>query len=288
MITERALAKLNLSLDVLGRLPGGYHALMMVMESVELCDEIDLTPRSDGTFTLRCNLSWLPCDGRNLMIRAAKAFQEAAGLSELGAELTLRKRIPVGAGMAGGSSDAAAVLRGLNALAGKPFDEEELRRIALEVGSDVPYCVCGGSALAEGRGERLTPLPDMPKSSVVVVKPAFSISTAELFGRIDGRRISTHPDTAGLRAALENGDLPGIARRMFNVFEDVLPRGCGEIGAIRGELLDLGALGAVMTGTGSAVFGLFAEKDRAARAAETLRERHKEVFLTRFAPAPEI
>jgi len=287
-MTEQARAKLNLSLDVLGRLPGGYHALLMVMESVELCDEIDITPRSDGAFTLRSDLAWLPCDGRNLMIRAARAFCAAAELPALGADLTLRKRIPVGAGMAGGSSDAAAVLRGLNALAGRPFDADGLRRIALEVGSDVPYCVCGGSALAEGRGERLTPLPEMPKCSVVVVKPSFSLSTAELFGRVDSRRSSTRPDTAGLRSALEAGDLPGVARRMFNVFEDVLPRSCGEIGEARGELLDLGALGAVMTGTGSAVFGLFDEEESAAQAASALRGQFEEVFLTRFTPPLEI
>ena len=286
-ITEAAYAKLNLSLDVTGRLPGGYHALTMVMESVELHDEISVTLRGDGEVKLRCDLGWLPSDGRNLAVAAAKAFFSALG-EERGADITLCKHIPVGAGMAGGSTDAAAVLRALNRLCSRPFDAEGLRALALTIGSDVPYCVQGGSFLAEGRGERLSPAPMPPECAVVIAKPAFSISTPELFSLVDARRSRTRPDTAGLLRAMEAGDLPGTARRMFNVFEDVLPRRCGEVGALKLRLLDAGAIGSVMTGTGSAVFGLFPDADSAALAAESLRGHCRDCFVTRFVEAIEI
>ncbi len=288
MLTEKAYAKLNLSLDVLGRLPGGYHALRMVMQSVSLCDEVDVSLRGDGRVTLDTDLDWLPRDGRNLAAAAVAAFRDAAGFPELGAEIYIRKHIPVGAGLAGGSSDAAAVLRALNRLKGRPLDAEGLRRAGQTVGSDVPYCVSGGSCLAEGRGEKLSPLPALPPCSVVIVKPAFSLSTAELFGRIDSRVSRTRPDTSGLAAALSAGDLRGVARRMFNVFEDVLPRTCGEVSALRGALLDGGALGAVMTGTGSAVFGLFDDRAAAERVRDALRTDYSECFLTETIPPSEV
>jgi len=187
--------------------------------------------------------------------------------------------------MAGGSTDAAAVLRALNVLTGANFSAEQLRALALTVGSDVPYCVTGGMMLAEGRGEILSPLPELPGGWIVICKPPFSVSTAELFGRIDKRRITAHPDTQGLCAALHAGDLSGVARRMFNVFEEALPRSGAEIGSIRGALLDGGALGAVMTGTGSAVFGVFDDRAAAAAAYERLSQSYRECFLVRAADA---
>ncbi|MBQ2896365.1 MAG: 4-(cytidine 5'-diphospho)-2-C-methyl-D-erythritol kinase, partial [Oscillospiraceae bacterium] len=200
----------------------------------------------------------------------------------------LKKRIPVGAGMAGGSTDGAAVLRALNRLCGRPFDAEALRAIGLTLGSDVPYCVQGGSMLAGGRGEKLTPLPMPPECHVVIAKPVFSLSTAELFSRVDGRHARTRPDTRGLICAMEQGDLPGMARRMFNVFEDVLPRHCGEVASIRGTLLEAGALGSVMTGTGSAVFGVFAGETAAKAAAGQLRSQYRDVCCTKFIDTLEI
>ena len=286
--TEKAYAKLNYSLDVLGKRPDGYHELCMVMGSVDLSDEVTVTLRRDGAFTAVSNFPWLPGDDRNLGVRAAKAFFSAIGEEGLGADIRMTKRIPVGAGMAGGSSDAAAVLRALNRLTGARLSGERLREVGLTVGSDVPYCVVGGMALSQGRGEILTPLPELPACHIVIAKPAFSISTADLFREIDKRRQKTHPDTAGLTAALSEGDLTGLARRMYNVFEDVLPRSSREAGAIRGELLSLGALGSVMTGTGSAVFGLF-ETESAARAAwDSLSVRYRDCFLCRPVPAINI
>ena len=282
-IQERAYAKLNLTLDVLGKLPGGYHALSMVMESVELGDDVELTPRNDGEIRLNSNLPWLPKDGRNLAVEAVKVFRSAIGDEKLGADIYLRKRIPVGAGMAGGSTNAAAVLRALNRWKDRPFDADALRALGLQIGSDVPYCVCGGSRLAQGRGEELTALPMPPACHVVVCKPFFSISTGELFKKIDERSSRIRPDTKGLIAAMEKKDVAGMARRLYNVFEDVLPRNLREVSEMKSRFLDQGALGTVMTGTGSAVFGIFDTYDKAADASVELGEYCRDVFLTKFA-----
>jgi len=279
-ITEKSCAKLNLSLDVLSRRADGYHDLSMVMCSVEVHDDVTVSLRSDGVVASESNLPWLPRDDRNLAVKAARAFFAATDQPELGADIRMFKRVAVGAGMAGGSGNAAAVLRALNTLTGAGLGADELRRIALDVGSDVPYCVQGGVALARGRGEELTPLPNLPESWIVICKPTFSVSTGELFHRLDGRTLRAHPDTAGLVEALRAGDLPGVARRMYNVFEDVLPRNCAEVFSIRGRLLDHGALGAVMTGTGSAVFGLFDSHAAAQKTHTALKTQYRDCFLT--------
>ena len=280
-ITEKAYAKLNLALDVTGKRPDGYHELVMVMASVDLADDVTVFLRRDGVVTAESSFPWLPRDERNLGVKAARAYFAALEEERLGADIRMTKRIPVGAGMAGGSTDAAAVLRALDTLTGAGLGDERLREIALTVGSDVPYCVVGGAALAKGRGEILSPLPELPDCHIVICKPGFSISTADLFRRIDGRAIRTRPDTAGLTAALEQGDLAGAARRMYNVVEDALPRSAGEIAAIRGKLLDAGALGAIMTGTGSAVYGVFDRIETAETAFAFLKREYRECFLTR-------
>ena len=280
-VNEKGYAKLNYSLDVHAKRPDGYHDLTMVMGSVSLRDDVTVSLRTDGRIEAVCSLPWLPRDERNLAVRAARVFFDALGEASLGADIHIQKRVPVGAGMAGGSTDAAAALRALNRLTGAGLSAEKLRSLELAVGSDVPYCVTGGMMLAEGRGEILTPLPELPGGWIVICKPAFSISTAELFARIDKRRITAHPDTQGLCAALRAGDLCGAARRMYNVFEEALPRSSAAVGAIRGALLDAGALGAVMTGTGSAVFGVFEEKTAAAAAHERLSRSYRECFLVR-------
>lgn len=276
---EKGYAKLNYSLDVHAKRADGYHDLTMVMGSVSLWDDVAVSLRADGRIEAVCSLPWLPRDERNLAVRAARVFFDAAGETSLGADIRIKKRVPVGAGMAGGSTDAAAVLRALNVLTGANLPAERLRALALTVGSDVPYCVTGGMMLAEGRGESLSPLPELPGGWIVICKPPFSVSTAELFGRIDKRRVTAHPDTPGLCAALRERDLCGVARRMFNVFEEALPRSSAEIGSIRGALLDGGALGAVMTGTGSAVFGIFGSHAAAAAAHKSLSHSYRECFL---------
>ena len=276
----KAFAKLNLTLDILRRREDGYHDLQMVMQSIDLADELTITP-AEGEGAMSTTLSYLPSDGRNLAQMAAEAFRNAAGRGGQ-VDISIVKRIPVCAGMAGGSSDAAAVLRAMNELTGAGYTPAELARIGEAVGSDVPYCVVGGTALAEGRGERLTPLPPLPPCHVVVCKPPFPISTPQLFSRVDVRKIARRPDTEGMLAALAAGDLTGVARRMYNVFEDVLEsRRQAEINAIKAALIDCGALGAAMTGSGPTVFGLFDDPAAAEHAKARLSGSYQDVFLCR-------
>ena len=277
-IEVKAWAKLNLSLDVLGRLGNGYHEMKMVMQTCSLHDDVRIELTGDGGVTVESNFGFLPRDAGNIAAKAASAFFSAAGLQGQGAHITLRKRIPVGAGLGGGSADAAAVLRGLNTLCQAHLDAERLETIGAALGSDVPFCVRGGTALAVGRGEQLLPAPEMPGCGIVICKPRFSIRTPELFSMIDSRRSRIHPDTDGLLEAMAAGDVGNLARRMYNVFEEVLPRRCSDIGAIKRALLDAGALGAVMSGTGSAVFGLFPDLPDAERAAAALLPRWRETF----------
>ena len=276
-IEVKAYAKLNLCLDVLGTMPGGWHEMKMVMQSCSLCDDIRIELGGDD-ITVRTNLNFLPRDERNIAYRAAKRFFEAAGMPGAGALITLQKRIPVGAGLGGGSTDGAAVLRGLRDLTGAALSDAALEALGAELGSDVPFCVCGGTRLAVGRGDSFLRAPAMPDCGIVICKPRFSIRTPDLFAKIDARRSRIRPDTDGLMAAMAAGDLRGMAQRMYNVFEDVLPRNCGEIGVIKSALLDLGALGSVMSGTGSAVFGVFEDAAAAERAWTQLRGSYRECF----------
>lgn len=281
-ITVSAPAKLNLTLDVLGKREDGYHEMKMVMQSVSLADELTLTVEPGEGVALSTNLGFLPLDSRNLAAAAALRLQEVTGADWGGLSIELKKQVPVCAGLAGGSSDAAAVLRGLNQLCGLGLSPRELAEIGEKVGSDVPYCVLGGTALAQGRGEVITPLPALPECFVVLAKPGFPVSTPELFAQMDTRRPKCRPDTAGVLKALEEGNLPGVARRMFNIFEEVLPpRRRSQVEELKGELLRCGALGASMSGTGPTVFGLFDGEDRARAAEEALGGLCREVFLAK-------
>lgn len=277
----RAHAKLNLTLDVLGRRPDGYHDLRMVMQSVALADVLTLEESGDGELRVRTNLHFLPNNEKNLAAQAALRWWEARGQAPRGLEIAIEKHVPVCAGMAGGSSDAAAVLRALNQMEGAPLSLREVAKIGERVGSDVPYCILGGTALAEGRGEILTPLPPLPQCWAVLCKPEFSISTPALFAKIDSVRLRCRPDTQGVIAALEAGDLHGVARRMYNVFEDALPeRQRARVNDIKNVLIQCGALGASMSGTGPTAFGLFDDEGLAREARERLADWGGEVFLT--------
>jgi len=277
-----ARAKLNLTLDVLGNRPDGYHEMRMIMQSIGLEDILTLEENGGDELRVSTNLNFLPNNEKNLAAQAALRFWEARGQSPRGLDIVLEKHIPVCAGMAGGSSDAAAVLRALNELEGGPLSKTELARVGEQVGSDVPYCVMGGTALAEGRGEILTPLPPLPECWVVLCKPEFSISTPTLFTRIDDVRPRCRPDTQGAIAALEAGDLAGVARRLYNVFEDALPdHRRTRVNDIKNLLIQCGALGASMSGTGPTVFGLFDDEALAQEAYGRLLDLGGEVFLTR-------
>lgn len=282
-----ANAKINLTLDILRKREDSYHDLQMVMQAVTLADELTVTPADGPEGDAVTDLRFLPTGNKNLAQVAAAVFREATGLGGE-VDVSIRKRVPVCAGLAGGSADAAAVLRAMNVLAGAGLSPAQLAKIGAKAGSDVPFCVIGGTALAEGRGEQLTPLPPLPPCHIVICKPPFSISTPQLFSRVKVRKIVRRPDTAGVVAALEAGDLPGVARRMYNVFEDVLePRRAAEINSIKAALIDRGALGASMSGSGPSVFGLFERSDAARDACALLRESYRDVFLC--APAgPEV
>ena len=277
---QQALAKLNLTLDVLGRREDGYHDMCMVMQSITLADTLTITPTTGEGIRVSTNFEFLPSDDTNLAAKAAKAFWDARGEAHQALEIDIDKHIPVCAGMAGGSSDAAAVLRGLNEQAGKPYTLMELAKVGEAVGSDVPYCVLGGTALAEGRGEILTPLAPLPKCHVVVCKPGFPISTPTLFRKIDQVDIIHRPDTAGMIAALEAGDLTGVARRLYNVFEDALnDQQRASVNAIKNTLIEYGALGAAMSGSGPTVFGLFDDEEKAKEAYQILSKEYRESYL---------
>ena len=276
----KALAKLNLSLDVLGKRPDGYHDMKMVMQSITLSDDITVTDNGGQGIRVSSNVGFLPTNEKNLAVAAALRFYESLGKEPRSIDLSLEKSIPVCAGMAGGSSDAAAVLRALNEMEGRPYDVMELAKVGEKVGSDVPYCVLGTTALAEGRGEVLTNLTSLPHCWVVVCKPDFPVSTPELFGKIDRCKVRCRPDTDGMIRALEQRDLEGVARRMYNVFEDVLPeRQRSRVRDIKNTLIQCGALGANMSGTGPTAFGLFEDEKTAREAYDRLKEQYRETYL---------
>ena len=277
-----AYAKLNLTLDILGKRDDGYHELRMVMQTVSLCDDVTVT-LTDGTGVV-CRVAGaeLPCDERNLAVKAANAFCEALGYHG-GIDIALTKRIPSEAGMAGGSADAAAVLRALRDLIAPTLTDERLEEIGARVGSDVPFCVRGGTQLAEGRGERLTALRNAPRLYAAVCKPDFPISTPALFQRSDRVSLTDRPDTAAMLAALEAGDAAALCAKVKNVFEQVLPdEQRARIEDIKRALLVHGAECAAMTGSGSAVFGLFREEDICRAACSVLRSAELQTFCTIF------
>lgn len=280
MEVEKSYAKINLTLDVLGKRADGYHDMDMVMESLSLWDEISLDFRGDGV-KVQSNLSYLPSGEKNLAIKAAKAFYQSLGQVMPAMEIKIEKRVPVSAGLAGGSGNAAAVLRILQRVYEAPFSPQQFNELAKNIGADVPYCLVGGSQRAEGIGERLTPLSPMPSCYIVLCKPNYPISTPELFQRMDSSKIRHRPDTMGMIEALRSGDLQGIACRMFNVFEEFLPlRQVGNIQEIKNVMIDSGALGASMSGSGPTVMGLFAEKEKATACEERLRLEYRETYLT--------
>lgn len=282
--TVQAHAKINLTLDVTGRREDGYHLVEMVMQSVALHDTVTVTVTRGETpargIVLTCSRPDLPTDARNLAYRAAALFYEQTGIDPETCVIDIEKHIPVAAGLAGGSTDAAAVLRALNALHQTALTDDALCALGLRLGADVPYCLRGGTMLAEGIGERLSPLPPMPHAWVVLCKPPFAVSTAEIYRQIDAEELAHRPDTAGMIAALGQGDLAGVAARLSNVMEQVTARQHSEIGEICAFLRENGAAGARMSGSGPTVYGLFADERRAAAAAELLRRRFADTFLT--------
>jgi len=282
MITYQAEAhaKLNLTLDVLGKRSDGYHDLEMVMQEITLGDMLTVTLDTGEPWRMTSDSGEIPADETNLAVKAAIRFLEAAGITLDGLSIDIRKRTPVCSGMGGGSSDAAAVLRIFNDHFGHPLSDVQLYGVAESVGSDVPFALFGGTALAREKGQVLSRLPAMPGCSIVLCKPPFPISTPALFHAVDAVTITNRPDNAAMVRALEQGDFRKIAELLFNVFEPVVAKDHPEIGQIRSALLKSGALGAAMTGSGPTVFGLFAERAKAEDAFCMLSEIYPETFLT--------
>ena len=280
--TENAYAKLNLALDILGRRPDGYHDMRMVMQSIDLADRVSVAPQAEPGVSVNTDLPYLPRGEGNIAAKAAARFFEETGLPFPGLAIDIQKQIPVCAGMAGGSSDGAAVLRVLRRVYAPDLPWERLEESAAAVGSDVPFCVRGGTALAEGRGEVLTDLPPLPDCRFVLCKPDFDLPTGPMFARLRFDGDLPHPDVDGMAAALERGDLAGTATRVGNLFEAVLePAERREIDGIKELLLRHGALAAAMSGSGPAVFGIFALNAETAGAEEELKRRYAQVFLAR-------
>ena len=276
---EGAYAKLNLTLDVLGKRDDGFHDLQSVMQTVSVRDDIEIDVGTGKPWKLVCDKEGIPCDERNLAWKAAKVYCEAMNKDPDGLEIRITKRIPSGAGMGGGSADAAAVLRALNEHYGNPLSIFALAELGAQVGSDVPFCVICGTAMCEGRGERIRKLPDMPDCIIVVCTPEFSVSTPELYKKIDEVAISNRPDNRAMESALLAGDLEKIAHGLCNVFDPVVTADHLELNYIKSIFHQYGAVGYQMTGSGSACFAIVSEFEVAAVLCAMLKENYPNVFI---------
>lgn len=277
-LTELAPAKLNLTLEVGEKRSDGYHEVQSVMSCAALYDEVTLESGTSGGISMTCDCPGLPLDDTNLCLRAAKLFFKKTGISCDGLHIDLTKRIPMQSGLGGGSADAAAVLRGLRKLYRPEMMIKDLERMAAELGSDVPFCVRSVTAMVRGRGEQLLKLPKLPLCWFVICKPEFSFSTAEMYAKLDEKELVSSIDTLGLIKALEYQDMQEISDRLGNCFEGVLEES-SEIFAIKKRLLALGARNACMSGSGSAVYGLFTQEDEAKAAAAELQKAYPQIWF---------
>lgn len=276
----KAHAKINLGLDVVRRLPDGYHQVKMVMQSVGLRDELTFEEAGSG-ITITADTAELPTGEDNLIHKAARLMLDKYGISS-GLRVHLRKNIPIAAGMAGGSTDAAAVMKGINHIFHLGLTPAQLMEDGLSIGADVPYCILGGTALAEGIGENLTPLPPMPPCHILIDKPDISVSTKYVYTHLDAQGIRNHPDIDGMTEAIRAGSLPGITERMENVLETVTVPAHPVIDTIKQQMMRLGAAGSLMSGSGPTVFGIFRDMAQAQTALERLLRENPshQVFLT--------
>ena len=276
----KALAKINLGLDVLGRRENGYHDVRMVMQTIYLYDNVTLSKTEEPGIQLETNLFYLPINENNIAYKAAKMLIDEFHLKE-GVHIVLDKHIPVSAGMAGGSSNAAAVLVGMNRLFSLGLSQEELMERGVALGADVPYCVMRGTVLAEGIGEILTPLPPLPKCYVLIAKPGINVSTQMVYQKLDEQDIESHPDINGILKGLEEQDIRKIASSMGNVLETITIREYPIIEKIKTAMKEAGALNAMMSGSGPTVFGIFDDRKIAKEAQQKLKQMHiaKQVYL---------
>ena len=281
-LTRKAYAKINLGLDVVGRLENGYHQVRMIMQAVGLYDVLTFRAAESGIL-ITTDSGELPTGEDNLIHKAARLLMETYGV-EAGVEIHLEKHIPIAAGMAGGSTDAAATLQGLNDLFALRLSQEQLRQLGVRIGADVPYCIMGGTALAEGIGELLTPLPPAPQCTLLIAKPDIQVSTKYVYEHLDAGETWPHPDIDGMRSAIENGDLVGITGRLGNVLETVTIEAYPVIAQIKREMLSCGAMGSLMSGSGPTVFGIYDSEEQARTARDYLKKKGltKELYVTEF------
>lgn len=272
MITREAYAKVNIGLDVIRKRPDGYHEVRMIMQTVSIHDTLTFEKTAQD-FKLAIAGSNLPTDDNNLIIKAAKLFMNTYGI-EGGVSITLEKRIPVAAGMAGGSTDAAAVFLGLRDLFEVEADDEELKTLSVKIGADVPYCIMGGTALAEGIGEKLTRLKDVPKAWLLIAKPDVDVSTAFVYGNLKIDTVKIHPDIDAQLKAIEESDIYTLCEKMGNVLETVTIPAHPIIEQIKDDMKEAGALNALMSGSGPTVFGVFDDCNKRDRAYEMLIDKN--------------
>ena len=277
-VKKSAYAKINLHLDITGIMPDGYHSVNNIMQSVSLCDTVTLVPRDDGEYTVSCNVGGVPTDKSNLVVRAALAFENAVG-GRVGADIIIDKSIPMQAGLAGGSADAAATLLAINEMCLSPLSTQELCDIGGRLGADVPFCIVGGTALAKGKGDILQALPSMPDCTIVVACGGEGVSTPKAFSLLDElyngfaseifyspRKISTMTD------ALASGSITSVADNVYNIFEQPILAIRPVASNLRRIMLSSGALGAMMSGSGPSVFGIFDSNEKAYAACETIKK----------------
>lgn len=280
-VYEGAFAKLNLTLDVLDKRPDGYHDIKSVMQAISLRDDVQIDIDTGKPWCLECTDPAIPCDEKNLAWKAAEVYLNATGKKVDGLRIHITKRIPSQAGLGGGSADAAAVLRALNKHFDSPLSILALAELGASVGSDVPFCVLCGTAMAEGRGERLRKLPDMPDCVFVICKPDFSVSTPELYQKIDGTAIAKRPDQQSMESALLAGDLGKVAENLCNVFDPVVTSDHLELNYIKSILNSYGSVGQQMTGSGSAIFGIMPSFEYAAVACNMLKDNYPQVYIAK-------
>ena len=280
--TLKAYAKINLGLDVTGKLPNGYHEVKMIMQSVGIYDELTLT-KTDSGITIATDESELPTNEDNLIYRAAKLMFDTYSITG-GVHIQLSKNIPIAAGMAGGSTDAAATMKGINRLYQLNIPTQELMRISVSIGADVPYCILGGTALAEGIGEILTPLAPAPSCHLLVAKPDINVSTKYVYDHLDASETLPQPDINGIVGAINMGSLQGIIERLGNVLETATVEAYPIISDLKKQMLELGAAGSLMSGSGPTVFGIYTDEKSVQNAYEQIRRNPelKQVFVTSF------
>lgn len=281
-LTRKAYAKINLGLDVVRRLENGYHEVRMIMQTVGICDVLTFTAAESG-IRIAADSGELPVNEDNLIHKAARLLMETCGV-KAGIDIRLEKHIPVAAGMAGGSSDAAATLQGLNDLFSLGLSQEQLRQLGVRIGADVPYCIMGGTALAEGIGEILTPLPPAPRCSLLIARPNIRVATRYVYEHLDAGENWTHPDIDGMQSAIRDGDLAGITSRLGNVLETVTVEKYPVIAQLKQEMLSCGAMGSLMSGSGPTVFGIYNSREQAEAARDYLEEQELAgaLFVTEF------